>query len=400
MSLIWKLLRCHISVPQFVGFLFANLFGMLVVLLSIQFYLDIQPVFSAEDSFLKDNFLVVSKRINAAGSLSGQSNTLSKSEIDDIQNQPFCKSIGTFCSSTYKVSAAMGVNGAESFTTDLFFEAVPDEYVETEKDEWVYTLGEKEIPIILPRTYLALYNFGFARSRGLPTVSEGLTGLINMKIFIHGNGKSDTYRGKIIGFSSRLNTILVPLSFLQWSNGYYTPNQKEEPSRVILAVYNPTDEAINKYMDSHGYEVEDDKLEAGKVTYFLKIVLSLVMFVGLLISVLSFYILMLSIYLLVQKNAEKLENLLLIGYSPTRVSFPYQALTFSMNALVLVLALVLLVLARSYYMGLIELIFPQVENGGIAPAVMTGCGLFVLVSIVNVLAIRHKIMSIWYRKSI
>ena len=53
MNLVWKLLRRHISIPQFVGFFFANLFGMLTVLLGIQFYSDIKPVFTAKDSFMK-----------------------------------------------------------------------------------------------------------------------------------------------------------------------------------------------------------------------------------------------------------------------------------------------------------------------------------------------------------
>jgi len=47
MNLVWKLLRRHISIPQFVGFFFANLFGMLTVLLGIQFYSDIKTVFTA-----------------------------------------------------------------------------------------------------------------------------------------------------------------------------------------------------------------------------------------------------------------------------------------------------------------------------------------------------------------
>mgnify|MGYP006892998295 CR=1 FL=1 len=80
-------------------------------------------------------------------------------------------------------------------------------------------------------------------------------------------------------------------------------------------------------------------MDAGKTTYFLKIVSGVVMSVGLLISVLSFYILMLSIFLLLQKNTVKLENLLLIGYSPTRVATPYYILTVGLNVLVLLLAI-------------------------------------------------------------
>ena len=48
MSLVWKLLRRHVSVPQFAGFFFANLLGMLIVLLSVQFYYDAGRQFHQE----------------------------------------------------------------------------------------------------------------------------------------------------------------------------------------------------------------------------------------------------------------------------------------------------------------------------------------------------------------
>ena len=114
-------------------------------------------------------------------------------------------------------------------------------------------------------------------------------------------------------------------------------------------------------MQQKGYDVEDNKLDAGKTTYFLKVVVSMVMLVGLLVSILSFYILMLSIYLLVQKNTQKLENLLLIGYSPNRVNRPYQLLTLGMNAATLILAFILLIVVRDYYMHVIGLIFPTIK---------------------------------------
>ena len=44
MRFVWKLLRQHISVPQLAGFFFANLFGMVIVLLGVQFYKDVIPV--------------------------------------------------------------------------------------------------------------------------------------------------------------------------------------------------------------------------------------------------------------------------------------------------------------------------------------------------------------------
>ena len=122
------------------------------------------------------------------------------------------------------------------------------------------------------------------------------------------------------------------------------------------------------------------------------------MAVGLVISLLSFYILMLSIYLLVQKNSSKLENLLLIGYSPARVSLPYALVTVTLNFSVLLLSLVLLSFIRSYYMRIIEALFPQIEDGSILPAALVGAVLFVVVTLINQFVIRRKVMRIWYRK--
>lgn len=91
MMLVWKLLRQHISVPQFIGFAFANLFGMLIVLLGYQFYCDVLPVFTSQDSFMKSDYLIVSKKIGTASSLSGRTNSFNGSEIDDFASQKFIK---------------------------------------------------------------------------------------------------------------------------------------------------------------------------------------------------------------------------------------------------------------------------------------------------------------------
>jgi len=398
MSLIWKLLRQHISVTQLAGFFFANLFGLWIVMLGIQFYKDINPVFSEEDSFINNNYLVVSKHITTIGTLSGRGNTFSASDIDEVRKQPFCKRAGAFTSSLYKVSAALGINGSAPFNTEMFFEAVPDPFVDAPQADWNYQAGDEEIPVILPRTYIALYNFGFAQSRNLPQVSDGLVGMIDMRVFINSGGRHAEFKGKVIGFSSRLNTILVPQSFIDWSNGEFEPGKAEDPSRIIIEVSNPTDSRIAQFMQQKGYDVEDNKLDAGKTTYFLKVVVGMVMLVGLLVSALSFYILMLSIYLLVQKNTRKLENLLLIGYSPARVSRPYQLLTLGMNGATFLLAFLLLLLVRNYYLHVIGLIFPSLRGDGLLPAILAGGVIFLLVSIINIVAIHRKVMSIWRHK--
>lgn len=398
MSLVWKLLRQHISVPQFIGFFFANLFGMLIVLMGFQFYRDVLPVFTSDDSFMGADYIIISKRITTGTTLSGRGNTFTQSDIDDVESQMFATKTGRFTSTEYKVDAHMGINGVPVLSSELFFESVPDGFVDVPLDQWKWQEGSREVPIILPRTYIAMYNFGFAQSHSLPKISDGLVGMIDFKIFIHGNGQRDEYKGRVIGFSSRLNTILVPQAFMDWSNNTYAPGEKSDPTRLIIEVANPADDNIAKFVDKNGYETEDDNLNAEKTTYFLKMVVTLVMSIGLVISILSFYILMLSIYLLVQKNSSKLENLLLIGYSPSRVALPYQMLTIGLNVLVLVMAWVILFFVREYYMEVIGVLFPDITEGTMLPSIAVGLALFVLISLVNLVAIRRKVMEIWKRK--
>lgn len=390
-------MRQHISVAQLAGFFFANLCGMVIVLLSVQFYRDVLPVFTQGDSFIKKDFVIVSKKVSTLGSFVGKSSTFSEGDIADIEDQPFTKSVGRFLPSQFKVSAGMGMQGI-NMSTDMFFESVPDAYVDVKLDKWHFDPASGEIPIIIPRNYLNLYNFGFAQSRNLPQLSEGVMGMVNLDIRIMGNGQAARMRGNIVGFSNRLNTILVPESFIEWANGKYGTGERVEPSRLIVEVNTPTDDRIARYFDSKGYETEGNQLDAGKTAWFLKVITGIVLSVGLLISALSFYILMLSIYLLLQKNTTKLENLLLIGYSPARVARPYQLLTVVLNLLVYALGMLAVVAVRGSYMEVIGNLYPAAEGATLLGALLTGFLIFAVVSALNMIVIRRKINAIWLRK--
>ena len=401
MSLVWKLMRRHISMSQLAGFFFANLCGMVIVLLGIQFYQDVAPVFMEGDSFMKKDYLIVSKKVSTLGSFVGKSSTFSNSDIEEILDQPFTKEVGAFTPSQFKVSAGVGMEQIGlNMSTAMFFESVPDKYVDVNLDEWHFEPGQEVVPIIIPRNYLNLYNFGFAQSRNLPQLSEGVMNLINLEVRISGGGRQNSYKGKIAGFSNRLNTILVPESFMVWANANYSDGKSDkEPSRLIVEVGNPTDDRIARFFKEHGYETEDDKLDAGKTARFLKVVVGIVLAVGLIISILSFYILMLSIYLLLQKNSTKLENLLLIGYGPNRVALPYQILTIGLNACVLVLAIGIVLYVRTLYMDVVVQMFPSLGEGNVWLMMLIGILLFLGVSFFNVVAVKKKVASIWMRKS-
>lgn len=395
--MIWKLLRQHISVAQLVGFFLANLCGMVIVLLSVQFYKDVLPVFTQGDSFMKKDYVIVSKKVSTLGSLVSKGATFSKTDIAEMQEQPFAKKTGAFTPAQFEVSAGMGMAGMQ-LSTAMFFESVPDEFVDVRLEGWTYREGQDEIPIIIPRNYLNLYNFGFAQSRNLPQLSEGVMGMMTLDIRLSGQGRTEQMKGRIVGFSNRLNTILVPQAFMDWANVTFGKGEENAPSRLIVEVDNPADNRIAKYFKDKGYDTEGDKLDAGKTTWFLKMIVGIVLSVGLIISVLSFYLLMLSIYLLLQKNTKKLENLLLIGFSPAAVARPYQVLTVALNAAVAVIGILVLYMVRGGYMDMLRRMVPDLQKGSLWPALLTAGILFLVVSVLNVLAVRRKVDSIRVKK--
>ncbi len=393
--LVWKLLRRHISGAQLGGFFLASLFGMTIVLLGLQFYRDVAPVFTEGNSFLKKNYIVATRKISTLGSLTGKSNTFSTQDMEDLRRQPFTQSVGAFTPSLFNVSAGLGMERTGiRLSTEMFFESVPDKYMDISLDRWRFDPESHVIPIVIPRNYLNLYNFGFAQSRNLPKLSEGLMNLVQMNIRLSGNGLTEVFRGQIIGFSNRLNTILVPQTFMDWANTRYAPGKQPRPSRLIVEVNNPADPAINRYFDEKGYETEGDALDAGKATYFLRLITSVVIGIGLLISLLAFYILMLSIFLLLQKNSEKLHNLLLIGYTPTQAGTPYYLLSIVLNLSVWILAVGCVALSRHAYLGFLQKFLPQLPDSSCIPCVLTGFVLAVTVSALHVFVIRSQLKKV------
>ena len=391
MHLLWKLLRRHLSPGQLAGFALANFLGMMIVLLSVQFYQDLAPAFAGDDGPLPPDYLMVSKRV---GAFSSASLEFTPAEQEELSRQPFVKSLGAFSASRYRVKCRVGMQDIR-FSSDMFFESVPDRFVDVDARVWQWHEGEP-VPIVLPKSYLAVYNFGFAQSHRLPKIGEGLLGMLDVDVELIGEGRHDILPARLTGFSSRLNTILVPTSFLEWSNAVYAPSsESEKPSRLILQVVNPADERLVRYMKQKGYDIDEDKLQAGKTMYFLKLVVAIVLAVGLLISALSFYVLMLSIFLLVQKNQEKLQSLLLIGYSVGRVALLYQCLTLGVNLLVFLCALAATLFVRGLYLEHLWRMFPTMQEGSLWLMLSFGAALLVLVSVLNILAVYRKVKQVW-----
>lgn len=392
-SLLSKLLRKNVSSMQLGGSAIANLIGLIIVGIALQFYLDLRPIFNDEESFVKSDYLVVTRKVTGMDALMGGSE-ISEAEVADIEAQPWVRRVGRFTASDYEVRAAvaLGSSGA-AMTTQLFFESIPAEFLDVNSAEWRFDERNPVIPVIVSKDYLSLYNFGFAAAQGMPKISEGMAGMIPLQFTISGNGLSQSFSGRIVGFSARVNTILVPEEFMHWSNSRFGSGSAAGASRLIVEVNAPGDIKIEQYIADHNFEVAGDKANSNKAGYLFTIAVSVVAAVGVLISLLSFFVLILSIMLLLQKNTKKLQDLLQLGYTPMQVSGYYIRLVLRVNDVVLILALVLIFVARLIYLPMLEPL--GIEAASTALTIVAVIGLVALITIGNAVAIMRHVNKLW-----
>lgn len=394
-ALLLRLLKRHISPAQLLGFVLANLIGLGILLLGLQFYRDALTALSAKDSLMRADYLIISKQVSS-GLFGSRDNSFSAEEIADLEQQPFVAALGRFTPSKFQVSAGLGLGSTlgGGLSTYMFLEAVPDRFLDIKPSDWHWEEGQQEVPLIIPRSYLGLYNSAFAQSQGLPLLSEATIGAIPLGLELRGGLEEQHYRGRIVGFSNRLNTLLVPEHFIQQMNRRLAPEVPASPTRLILELHNPSDPAIALYLREHSYESEGERLASSQSMYFLRLLSGVVLGVGLLISALSAYLLLLSIYLLLQKNSRQLENLLLLGYSQRQLVLPYVLLTLVLNLLALLAALGLVLWVRGYYLEAASRLMPEELGASLLPTLLLGLGLLVGTTLINAVAIGRKVRSL------
>lgn len=398
-SIVWRLLRRNISIGQLAGYALANLVGLAIVLTAVQFYRDVTSAWNAEDSFISRDYIIISKKVKGGlGALFGgnkASKGFSSEEIANLEEQPWVRRSGNFTAGDFNVSVSVDMGG-NGLSTALFLESIPSDFFDISPREWQYTPNSgDEVPVIISKDYLTLYNFGFAASRGLPQISEDMMKMIPLRLSISGNGKQQWMNARIVGFSSRLNTISVPEEFMQWANNEFGENGSVAPSRLIIETSDPGNPAIESYLTANGYEAAGDKANSGKAAYFLSIITAVVSTVGVIISLLSVFILLLSIWLLLQKNRTKLTRLMMLGYSPAAVSRYYMTIVGIINVVVLAGAIALMLTASHMW-------HEPMQQIGIVPgspwvAIGLGLWLILLITAGNFTAIYLNINRIFPR---
>ena len=365
--------------------------GFILLLGAIQVYSDFMAVFSKNDELINPEYIVLNKTV----SLLGGSTEFSDAEIEEIKKQPFVDDIAPFIVNEFEITVKTESNSPMAgLSTELFCEAVPDKYLDVKDERWKWDDGDSLIPAILPKDYLDLYNFGFAPAKGLPQISGGLIEKLTFNARLRGDKGYDIMKAKIVGFSERINSILVPYDFLKWANEKYQAGEKTAPSRLLMVSNDPSNPELLKYLEDKNYETNKEKLKNSKLKFLLQIILAIIGSIAFIIISLAFLVFVLGFQLMITKSKDKLKSLLYLGYGHRRLGSLYYSFFILIIGAINVLAFIVVFIVKGYLGSYLSAMGFDISGGLGAWTFIIGLGISLVIILLNSWIISRQILKL------
>ncbi len=375
-----KLQRKTLIPAQIVGYTLTLLVGVTIVLLTFQLYSDVKPMLTEQTDVFKAHTVTVSKNVTMFKTASKEGIYFDDSELQKLESQEFIKKVSRFTSSSFEISASINIGNGHRMSTDLFFESVPDEYLDVQSDAWVWDSTSDFLPIVIPEDYLSLYNFGFAESQSLPVVSQNTLEQVSFNITIRGNGRERQYISRIVGLSGKINSILVPENFLTWANREFGNMETKRSSRLLVEFTDVSDERIPAYFENEGLNINKNELETSKLAFFFRLGIVFVIVIAAIIIVLSMAFIIMSLNIIIQKNRDLFVNLYNIGYSTRRIARFYQIVVSAITLADMLVAVIVALRIRAMYIDKLASLFQTTSTTG--PILISAAALTLLFLII------------------
>ena len=292
--------------------------GVLLLLASVQMFVNIQALMK-EGSIRKNgfDFISITKKVTNETMGHPEKNVFSDSDVAELKRKPFVTDVAPLQSNLFRVQLSAG--NILPFKTDLFVESIEDEFLDTVPPSFHWTEGQLKVPVIVSSDYLEMFNV-FAPSQGLSQVSKETAMNIPVVLGVSGNGKNVDFYGSVVAFSDRLNTVIVPKTFLDWANQTYGESRTQGYARLYIKTTDANNPDLLSYLDAKGYDTNRDRTKMGRTKQVMQGIFSGLGVFGLLVVVMALMLFSFYLQLVIARSKESLQLLLLIGYSPLWLS--------------------------------------------------------------------------------
>ena len=336
-SLLKKLIKTASGRTRFVMAIIGMSVALLLILSAVQIQIDYDDLlYSKTNQDSIANFLVVNKILN---NKTYGTATFKEEDLNKLKQQNFIEDVGILTPSRFKASI-QSYSDRFPFYTDISFESVPAAFIDVNSKDWKWKEGDSFIPMIAPNMFLDIYNFQFSLSQNLPQLTQDIVKMIVFKVNINTDKGPVSFNGKIVGFSDRISSLLVPQEFNDWANQHFSNTQNAKPSRVVIRTKDPGNPALVKYLKNNGLTTDADKTRFSKYRQIVNAIVNVSWITGAVMLLFALLVFTLFIQLTIASCKEEIQLLITLGASPKQLQKFLMKQFFPSNIIIIIISLI------------------------------------------------------------
>jgi cell division protein FtsX len=187
-----------------------------------------------------------------------------------------------------------------------------------------------------------MYNFGYAQSQHLPQLSQDLVKDLPVQIDIQTPAGIVNYYGKVVGFSDRISSVLVPQPFMDWANKKFGTDVNQQPSRAIIQTKDAADPQLTEYLAKRNLSTNAEKTRFEKYRSIINAVVIISWITGGLMFLFALLIFTLFIQLTIASAKEEIGLLITLGAAPKQLQSFLRKQFLPANIVTIILAMVII----------------------------------------------------------
>lgn len=313
---IKPLIQTQKSTAKWMGYL-GLATGMILLLVAVQMFFNINLLMRSEAPKKSGTFDFVSISKIVTNENMGRDNRFTKADIEELVAREEIEAVAPLYSNQFSARASAG--NLLPFGTELFLESLDTSFLDVTPADFKWSPGDRFVPLILSADFLELYNV-FAPSQGLPQVSAATVASVNILLECSGPLSGMNFRAGVVGLSDRVNSVLVPESFLQWANKTLSGNHDNLVSRLYLKTPDVNNPSLINFLNKKEYHINKDKIRFGRIKGMLQSAFAAIGSFGILMLILALALFGFYLRLMIERSKENLNLLLKLGYSPSWLS--------------------------------------------------------------------------------
>jgi hypothetical protein len=308
--------------------------GMTFLITSIHYLIKVNEFGEGAD-ILGPNTIIVQKKVSASSAFNLAKTDFSQREITSLRKEPFITDVQPVISNNFDVSFETADPLVPRFRSDVFIQTVDQKFLDVHSAKWNWKEGDKVVPMIMPRDFLVMLNT-FMSAQGIPQVSDKVAMDIRFKFTLKNETKKEWIDVRIIGFTNKVSSILVPESFMKWANNRFGNPNEQKITQIMVTGKESEFGLVEKLLNEKHLESKNAQMIVGRLKSMVGTLILVVLSISILAVFLSGLVLIQYLQLLLSKNNYEVRTLLRLGVHPqllTNQFFLYFSKVFGIIAL-------------------------------------------------------------------